>query len=234
MTEPLADVIDSMPLIDHHCHGVVSGELDAAGLEALISEGGAPAAGMTNFDAPVGLAIRRHCAPLLDLEPHAPREAYLARRADLGGAEATRRLLAGVATSDFCVDTGHLPDGLSTPEELAAIAGGRAHHIVRLEAVAESVAAAGVEPSEFAATYSVALRAAIDEVGAVGVKSIAAYRVGLDLDPTPPEPAAVTAAAARWLSDSPSPDGRWRLADPAAARNRPGRRFTDPVPRGVR
>ena len=90
MSDPRSDAMGgtarTVSLVDHHCHGVASGELDRAGLEALISEGGAPPDGETNFDTPVGLAIRRHCAPLLDLEPHAPVEEYLARRSELGTA----------------------------------------------------------------------------------------------------------------------------------------------------
>ncbi|HVD27027.1 MAG TPA: amidohydrolase family protein, partial [Mycobacteriales bacterium] len=74
----------------------------------------------------------------------------------------------------------------------------------------EELAAGGVEPWELARRYPERLAAAVAEVGAVGVKSIAAYRVGLDLDPTPPTPAEVAEAAAGW-------DGR-RLADPVLTR----------------
>jgi predicted TIM-barrel fold metal-dependent hydrolase len=47
----------------------------------------------------------------------------------------------------------------------------------------------------------------------VGVKSIAAYRVGLDLAPERPTDTEVTAAAGRWLAS-----GRQRLADPVLQR----------------
>ncbi|HET9653755.1 MAG TPA: amidohydrolase, partial [Kineosporiaceae bacterium] len=144
------DLATAQALVDQHCHGVLVRDLDRAGLEELISEGGAPAAGATNFDTPAGLAIRRHCAPVLDLPTHAPAEDYLARRTELGAVEAARRLISGSGTAVFCVDTGLTPDGLTTPDELARLGGGTAHEIVRLETVAEEVAAAGVEPGEFA------------------------------------------------------------------------------------
>ena len=73
-----------MDLVDHHCHGVSTLDLDDAGVEAMLGEGGPPPAGRTNFDSPVGLAVRRHCAPVLDLDPHASRRDYLDRRRELG------------------------------------------------------------------------------------------------------------------------------------------------------
>ncbi|WP_211247625.1 amidohydrolase family protein [Cryptosporangium arvum] len=198
-------------LIDHHCHGVVTRELDRAGFEALISEGGAPPPGDTNFDTPVGLAIRRHCAPRLDLPEHASPEDYLARRAELGTEEVTRRLLATTGTARYLVDTGFNAEGLTTPEQLAGITGARAHHVVRLEKVAEDLASDGVDPAEFAGAFRDRLHRAVADVGAVGVKSVAAYRTGFRLDPAPPGAAEVTAAVARW-------GGTTRLADPVLQR----------------
>ena len=206
----IRDVTGRMDLVDHHCHGVSMLDLDDDGVESRLGEGGPPPAGRTNFDSPVGLAVRRHCAPVLDLDPHASRRDYLDRRRELGPAELARRFLAPTGTSRFCVDTGLRPEGLTTPEQLAAFAGGHGYHVVRLETVAETLAAEGVEPGELARRYPQRLAAAVAEVGAVGVKSIAAYRVGLDLDPTPPSPDEVAEAAAGW-------DGR-RLADPVLTR----------------
>jgi predicted TIM-barrel fold metal-dependent hydrolase len=185
-------------LVDHHCHGVATADLDDDGVEALLSEGGAPAPGATNFDTPLGLAVRRHCAPLLDLDPHVSRRDYLDRRRELGVAEVSRRFLAATGTTRYCVDTGFRPDGLTTPEQLAAIAGGTGHHVVRLETVAEALAADGVEPAELATRYAERLAGTVRATAAVGVKSIAAYRTGLDLDPAPPTQAEVAEVAAGW------------------------------------
>jgi predicted TIM-barrel fold metal-dependent hydrolase len=212
------EAVFAQPLVDHHCHGVTTGELDRAGFEALISEGGTPPAGATNFDTPLGLAIRRHCAPVLDLEPHVQPERYLARRCELGGAEVTRRLLATTGTARYCVDTGFRSGALTTPGELAALAGGRGHEIVRLEPLAEAVAARGVDPTGFEASVTDALHAAVGASGAVGVKSIAAYRVGFELDPERPGPDQVTAAAADWLGAGPRGGGEWRLDHPVLTR----------------
>jgi predicted TIM-barrel fold metal-dependent hydrolase len=205
--------LDELPLVDHHCHGVVAGDLDRPGFEALMSEGGPPPAGLTNFDTPVGLAIRRHCAPVLDLAPHTEPEGYLDRRAELGAAEVTRAFLRAAGIGELLIDTGIAPETLLAPAAMARAGGGAAREIVRLEAVAERLAHDGVVPDEFPTAFPVALRQAVTASGAVGVKSIAAYRVGLDFDPRPPGPGEVTEAAAGWLADP----GR-RLADPVLTR----------------
>src|ERR671932_817480 len=216
-TSPMSDLARTVPLIDHHCHGVAGGELDRSALETLISEGGAPPHGETNFDTPVGLAIRRHCAPLLDLAPQAPVEEYLARRSELGTAEVNRRYLRATGTSRYLVDTGHRPQGLTTPEEMSELTGSATSQIVRLESVAESLAEEGVEASEFADRFAERLAAQAAEVAAVGVKSVAAYRTGLRLDPDRPSTVEVARAAASWLAGGRSEAG-WRLADPLLQR----------------
>src|SRR3954463_16031795 len=139
------DAVERMLLVDHHCHGVLVDDPDDAHFDAMLTEGG-PAPGQTNFDTPVGLSVRRHCAPLLDLEPHARPAEYLRRRRELGAAEVNRRFLAATGTQAFGVDTGFNPRGLTGPGELAALAGldPRAARVVtRLEQVAEDVARDG-------------------------------------------------------------------------------------------
>ena len=52
--------------------------LDRAGFETLITEAPGPRPpGTTMFDSQLGFAIRRWCAPVLDLEPSAPADSYL-------------------------------------------------------------------------------------------------------------------------------------------------------------
>ena len=62
-----------LPLIDHHVHGAVTGALDGPGVEALLTEAAwPPPPGTSMFDSQLGFAVRRWCAPLLDLEPSVP------------------------------------------------------------------------------------------------------------------------------------------------------------------
>ena len=80
--------------------------------------------GTTLFDSMLGLAVRRHCAPVLDLEPLAPAEDYLRRRLELGGAEVNARLMGATGIGTLLVDTGIGPADLSGPDEVAALCGG--------------------------------------------------------------------------------------------------------------
>ncbi|MEU6477337.1 amidohydrolase family protein [Streptomyces sp. NPDC047017] len=214
---PVHEELAALPLIDHHCHGVVTAGLDPTGLASLLTEGEVwPGSGISPFDSPVGVAVRRYCAPLLDLPRHAPADRYAARRAELGAAEVNRRFLAAAGTAVFCVDTGYAPVRLTTPAELAGAAGGGAvaYEVVRLEGVAEAVAARGVEAGEYGAAVRAAAREAAGAPGVVAVKSVAAYRTGFGLDPARPTDAEVTRAAAGHLA---RPGGR--LEDPVLVRH---------------
>ncbi|MGW7512311.1 amidohydrolase family protein [Streptomyces massasporeus] len=206
------EALDSVRLVDHHCHGTVTADLGRDAFESLLTEGEAWP-GISPFDSPVGVAVRRHCAPLLDLPRHAPAEEYLARRSELGRREVERRFLRAAGTDVFCVDTGYAPDPLTTPREIAEAAGGTAYEVVRLEGVAESVQAAGVEPDAYADAFHAAALEAVGRPGVVAVKSVAAYRTGFDLDPARPSEAEVTEAARRWLSRG------GRLDDPVLVRH---------------
>jgi uncharacterized protein len=195
----VAGHVEALRLVDHHVHGAFRGPLDAAGLAAGLTESPFPAPDGTSYlDSPLGFAVRRWCAPVLDLAAHAPAGDYLARRAELGAAEVNRRFLAGAGLAELLVDTGYRGAELLSPAELGAAAGAPAREIVRLEAVAEDVAAAGVEPDAFAADFAEAVAAR--SAGAAGLKSVIAYRHGLDLPVRPPSATAVTAAARHWLA----------------------------------
>ncbi|GAA2769102.1 amidohydrolase family protein [Streptomyces indiaensis] len=206
------EALDSVRLVDHHCHGTVTADLDRGAFESLLTEGEAWP-GVSPFDSPVGVAVRRHCAPLLDLPRHAPPVEYLARRSDLGWREVQRRFLRATGTDVFCVDTGYAPDRITTPQDIAEAAGGTSYEVVRLEGVAESVRAAGVEPDAYAQAFHAAALDAVRRPGVVAVKSVAAYRTGFDLDPARPSDAQVTQAARAWLGSGD------RLDDPVLVRH---------------
>jgi predicted TIM-barrel fold metal-dependent hydrolase len=191
---------ESLALIDHHVHGVVTADLDRAGFELLMTEAsGPPAPGTTIFDSQLGFTMRRRCAPVLDLEPSAAAEDYLRRRAELGTVEVNRRLLTAAGIGQWLVDTGYQSDQVTTPEQMVLASGAPASHIVRLEAVAEKVARGGTTAADWAATFAEVLATETAATGAVGYKSIVAYRFGFDFDPIRPASAEVTAAAGRLL-----------------------------------
>ncbi|MFI6290736.1 amidohydrolase family protein [Nonomuraea sp. NPDC050790] len=201
------------PLVDHHCHGVRRDELSRAQFELLITEGSTPAPpGTTHFDTPIGAAIRRWCAPVLDLDPHAPPAVYLARRAELGAGEVNRRLLEASGIVAFLVDTGLEAPELLSAAEMGRHGGAAADEIVRLEQIEQDVA----ETARAAVDYmdSLAEELTARAARAVGLKSIAAYRCGLDFDPARPSRGSVIAAANRRLGDP-----KRRLTDPILIRH---------------
>ena len=127
-------------LIDHHCHGVVPQDLIAEEFEDLISESYAPAPlGTSHWDKPLGLSIRRWCAPMLDLPKFATPEAYVARRAELGAEEVNRRFLQASGICRFFVDSGNRPESLCSVTDMERIAGVLSREVVRMESVAEQV-----------------------------------------------------------------------------------------------
>jgi predicted TIM-barrel fold metal-dependent hydrolase len=197
---PLLPFVAAQPLADHHCHGVLRAGGD---VEALLNEGGGASAGGSAFDSLAGLSFLRWCPPLLGLPPHVSFTEYQERRTVLGGAEVNRCFLAASGLCSLLVDTGFAPEGLLSPAETAAFAGASAFEVVRLEQVAEALAASGVSAAGFPGAYRDALAGRVaapaSGVPAVAVKSIAAYRVGLELDPRRPADSEVATAAGRWL-----------------------------------
>jgi uncharacterized protein len=211
------EAVGALALVDHHVHPVLATELARGDFEELITESDRPVPpGTTRFDSQLGFAIRRWCGPVLGLAPSVPAEAYLARRAELGAAEVGRRLLRASGVAHFLVDTGYLRAGMLGLTAMAEVAGARVEEVVRLERVAEQAIAAG---NGSAAGFAERFRDALWErtTFACGVKSIIAYRFGLDFDPRPPTAVEVAGAAGRWLRQIDS-TGIIRVADPVLLR----------------
>ena len=182
-------------------HGVLRGTLDRAGFERGITESDRGlAAGTSTFDSQVGFAIRRWCAP--DARPRTARRRRRRtspRRAELGAEETNRRLLGRLGRGAYLVDTGFATDGPARPRGDGGRVRTRTSEIVRLEALAEEVAATGSTRAGSRPRSSSGSRARI-EAGAVGTKSIVAYRHGFDVDPSRPAPDEVAKAVSGWFA----------------------------------
>lgn len=215
-----AELFAGIELVDHHCHGVIEHQPTAAEFADLISESSWPQApGVDAFDSQVGVAIRRWCAPQLGLAPFADAAAYLERRAELGAVRVNEILLRGAGIGRYLIETGYRGNDILQPAEMAVRAQSTADRVVRLERIAEQViegmADAGDSPALYPELFREALAVAL--VDAVGVKSIAAYRCGLDFDPARPSADEVVNAATRLLRARGA--GRAvRVADPALIR----------------
>ncbi|MFE9564669.1 amidohydrolase family protein [Streptomyces sp. NPDC006487] len=204
-------MIETPPLVDQYCQGVLRTELGLATFEAqLVPSAGPPAAGTTFFDTQTGFAVRRWCPPLLGLETHCAPALYLARRRELGAAESARRLLRGCGVGARLVDSG-MPGDLTGPKELALAGEAEAFELVRPELLAEQAADASGTVAAFLANLAGAVHHAA--AGAVaftcgagagarpGAQSAARdWGAALEAAPEPPGPGEVRGAAGRWLA----------------------------------
>jgi hypothetical protein len=228
--EGIGEWVAGLELVDHHCHAVMGADLTRDAFERLLGESGRPApAGCSTFDTNLGLALRAWCAPVLDLPAGAGGTDYIERRLALGATEVNARLLAGGAR-ELLVDTGYRSEELVSLDDLGRWIGGPIHEIARLETIAEEVAAAlhrrGVAPTVASDVYADVFASALaGRATAVGWKSVAAYRGGLDIDWSRPAPDEVRAAAAEWLEAGPDD----RTAGPEDQTGRPAWRLTHPV-----
>ncbi|MGH9012094.1 MAG: amidohydrolase, partial [Acidimicrobiia bacterium] len=137
-------MLTELRLVDGHCHFILAAAPEPTAFALAASEAGAaPPPGVSLLDGPVGLAIRRWCAPLLDLPAGAPFDDYLARRAELGAEEVASRLLRAAALSHVLIDTGLDGPALAPPADVARAAGAEFREVVRLERVAERLADGG-------------------------------------------------------------------------------------------
>lgn len=195
--DELAEHLRTVALIDHHVHGVFDQPVDRAGFEQSINEGSNDPIPdfMTQFDSPLGLSIRRWCAPLLGLDAFADADTYWKRRTELGPAELAELLLPAAGIERWVVDTGFKGDLITTPQRLTELSGRPSSSILRLERLAEELLEDGTAAEDFPAAFRAHLAAAVDDPDTVGTKTIAAYRTGFDIDWSRPSDAEVVVQA---------------------------------------
>ena len=212
MPDGLAERLRTISLIDHHVHGAFSKAVDRAGFEYAINEGSTDPVPtwMTQFDSPLGLAIRRWCAPLLGLPAHATPEEYWARRCGLSPDQLAATMLGASGVSRWIVDTGFAGEHITSRSRLAQLAGAQSSEIVRLEKIAEDLLEGGTPADAFPSAMRAALDSAVESPDILGVKTIAAYRTGFDIDWGRPTDAEVIRRAGA-LGERP---GAPRIADP--------------------
>jgi hypothetical protein len=162
--------LTSIPLVDHHAHGILLAQPSLDEFRGLFSESTDPrqwphiATGVTYRRA------IRALAGFFDVEPS--EQAVHRHRLDSDPAAYAAQLLRGTGTEVLLIDDGFPPPGTGVGcAELGALAGCAARPVLRIERVAED---GGVD----------AVRAAVGSAradGFAGLKTIAAYRGGLDL-----------------------------------------------------
>jgi hypothetical protein len=206
----LAEWVEGLPLVDHHVHGPFRADVSRSRFENALNEGSTDPLPefVSGFDSQLGFAVRRWCAPLLDLEPHAAPDDYWARRAELGEPEVNRRFLTAAGVTDWVVDTGFGADDVLSLEEMSSLTRAAVHEVVRLEAIASRLLATGAD--DYVARFRQEVADAVER-GAVGAKSVLAYRTGFDIDWTRPSDTHAQRAAEEWVrtkADAPLTDPR--------------------------
>ncbi len=221
---PASEALAQISLVDHHVHGVVRENPTPEFFASMITESDrTPPSVAAALDTQVGFAVRRWCAPLLELPKHVDAVAYFERRLEIGAPEVNRRFLKASGIGHFLIETGYRGDEIHGPKGMAEISGSKVSQVVRLETVAEELASSG---SSSAVTFiddfaNVLAEKASD---AVAFKSIVAYRAGLDFDPAKPEPSQVRQAAGKWLAEvghsgHSGHSGQARIHDPILLRH---------------
>jgi uncharacterized protein len=174
--------LTSVPVVDNHCHAVTTdqafGKVEA--WRRAFTESTDP--GMPREHVVTTAFYRRlirALAPFLGCE--STEDAVFAARTAREGKGLTAELLRSANIDTLLLDTGFPPPEEVFPvPELGELGGCRAEPVLRLEVLMESLL---TEYDTLAATEE-ALAAALEDVrggGHVALKSIAAYRTGLDI-----------------------------------------------------
>ncbi len=193
--------LSHVPLVDNHCHGLYrdQGPLDAYAWRRMFTESSDP--GMRREHVATTLFYRRLIREMAVFFECAPEEeAVLAARAAWKAEDLIGTLLRAANFDALLVDRGYPPRDLLLPDgEVAALAGCRAAPMLRVELVMQRLIAEHGALDDVVA----ALRAALDDArgqGYVALKSIVAYRSGLDIQTWPDDAVAAAFAQARQMA----------------------------------
>jgi hypothetical protein len=177
--------LTQIPVVDNHCHGIrdqAFGEITS--WRGAFTESTDPS--MAREHVATSSFYRRLVRTLAEFLDCAPEEQpVFAARAGRDGRELAGALLRAANVEALLLDTGFPPPEEVMPvPELGEIAGCRAEPMLRLEIMMEDLLAEHDSLDE----VREALAAALDDVrgqGYVALKSIAAYRTGLDIQEWP-------------------------------------------------
>lgn len=171
------------PAVDHHCHPLRRWpfQLTAPELRAAFTEAIDPRIPREHVVHTAGYrAALRRLGDALGCEP--TEAAILEQRNRAEPAEYANRLLQHTNTGLLLLDYGFSGTDAFPPDEHGRVVRLPQREIVRLETVAERLVADSRDPREWLAAVRGALRTGV-QAGAVGVKTICAYRAGLRLRP---------------------------------------------------
>ena len=179
-----AEILDlrEIPVVDNHCHPILRSQRfdDLVSWRRAFTESAGP--GMPQHHVSSTAFYRRLIRTLSGFFGCEPvEEAVLASRTQVEPEELIESLLRAANVGTLLLDTGHPPPEEVIPEDdLAELAGCRTEPMLRLEVTMERLL------TEYGSLQEVkeALASTLEDVraqGYVALKSIAAYRTGLDI-----------------------------------------------------
>src|SRR5437867_5503776 len=187
--------------VDHHCHPLRRWpfQLTALELRSAFSEALDPELAERHVihtaayqDSLHRIALALGCAPT--------EAAILERRNAAEPKRHARQLLDRTATEVMLVDQGFSSTESFTLQDQQRATGIVQREIIRLETLAEALVKTANDPREWLAATRAALREGINR-GAVGVKTICAYRASLKLQPVDTETLGAAFSALRLRPD---------------------------------
>ena len=199
--------LSSIPIVDNHCHSLLRQQpLDDDAFRIHLTESYHPEIARDHVPHSVFYQwTLRELAGLLDCEP-TPEAVHAARRAR-GLEWLTREIVRRGNFKTWLIDTGYGAETTFSLDELRDLAPCRIEEVIRLEPLIERLIQASSGFDGFVDAY----RAAISDLrarGIVGLKSVIAYRSGLQLEPVDRETAAWAFAA---VHEQAKRDGRLRI-----------------------
>jgi predicted TIM-barrel fold metal-dependent hydrolase len=203
--------LSATPILDHHCHTLrrPGAPLAADSFRRFFAETTDPRMAAHIQHTVFYMRMLRDIAALFGCAPTEP--ALLELRAAMPPEAYARRLFDAGNFRALLVDTGFRSADSYELDELRQLAGRPVEAIIRLETLMEQLIAASTTFAQVEDALRAELRAARGR-GVVGLKSIAAYRGGLHVQPRTFDQAA---AAFPALKETARRYGRVRLADRA-------------------
>lgn len=197
----------SIPIVDNHCHSLLRDQpADDEAFRIHLTESYYPE--IARDDVPHSLFYQwtfRELAGLLDCAP-TPDAVHAARR-ERGLEWLTREIVTRANFKTWLIDTGYGADTTFGLDELRGLAPCRIEEVLRLEPLIERLILGSAGFDAFLEAY----RAALDDLrarGIVGLKSVIAYRSGLQLEAVG---RATAEAAFRAVHEAARRDGRLRI-----------------------
>ena len=203
--QSLLESWEDVAAVDHHCHPLRRWpfQLTPVELRSAFTEAIDPAIADQHVihSAAYQDALRRIAA---ELECDRSEAAILGRRNAADPSAYARQLLGRTATEVMLVDSGFASSDSFTLEQQQQAIGIPQLEIIRLETLAESLVKTASDPREWFGAIREALRAAVKR-GAVGVKTICAYRASLKLEPVDTDALGIAFSALRLRAERGQP-----------------------------